>query len=406
MCRRGSVGLMTGVALVPLIAAAGAGIDMARLGLAKAALQAAVDDAALAGATAYQSANASGTASAVALSYFNLNVGTLANLVAITGATATPAQGVNAYNYSSYNVTVAATGTMSASLMSIVNIRSMTVEARATAANPVVQPIVTLGFVGANAADWNAVFMYAVPNNANGTPDYAAYPPLSQVWQVGSNCNAGSSFWTSNARCNGQPGAVAPTTQSFPSVAATTPLGFALVNMRRGLDAPNTAYASANQYGAAPGNLQILSTGPMSLGQGPAQNTDNSPAIWKLFTGITLNQPATHYSDVNKTNTPNCALIIQQVDPNNLPTSPPTSGQCYSTSDSRTGQQFANSSCSQLAGRTMMYWWNDMGGGTDDVDYNDFYYTLRCAPGTASPNGGTFATGAPASASRTVALIQ
>ena len=42
-----------------------------------------------------------------------------------------------------------------------------------------------------------------------------------------------------------------------------------------------------------------------------------------------------------------------------------------------------------MNGNTYKYWWNDMGGGGDDKDYNDSYYTFSCTVGAGSGTGNT-----------------
>jgi hypothetical protein len=47
----------------------------------------------------------------------------------------------------------------------------------------------------------------------------------------------------------------------------------------------------------------------------------------------------------------------------------------------------ADPSCSDLSGNSYKYYWNDMGGTTDDLDYNDMEYTFSCSGGSGSGNG-------------------
>ncbi|WP_267360907.1 MULTISPECIES: pilus assembly protein TadG-related protein [unclassified Methylobacterium] len=53
------------------------------------------------------------------------------------------------------------------------------------------------------------------------------------------------------------------------------------------------------------------------------------------------------------------------------------SGSCFSSLPS-----YATINCSQARGKTITYYWNDMGGLVDDKDYNDAVMTISC-PGTA-----------------------
>ena len=118
---------------------------MARLTLAKTALQTAVDEAALAGAAAYQSGTQAGTGTAAATTYFNTDIATMGGLVTINSVTVTPAIGTNAAGFPSYNISVSVSATMSYSLMTVMNLKTATLTAQATAANPMVQPVITVG---------------------------------------------------------------------------------------------------------------------------------------------------------------------------------------------------------------------------------------------------------------------
>jgi hypothetical protein len=42
-----------------------------------------------------------------------------------------------------------------------------------------------------------------------------------------------------------------------------------------------------------------------------------------------------------------------------------------------------------------MYWWNDMGAPTDDLDYKNLSYMLTCQPGVTNTDGGTVAAANP-----------
>jgi hypothetical protein len=59
----------------------------------------------------------------------------------------------------------------------------------------------------------------------------------------------------------------------------------------------------------------------------------------------------------------------------------------------------AQVSCSQRAGQTIGFFWNDMGGPSDDLDYNDAQYKFSCASSSGSSGSGS---GGPTS----VVLIQ
>ena len=76
------------------------------------------------------------------------------------------------------------------------------------------------------------------------------------------------------------------------TVTASQPRAFMLVSMRLGVGGPAASGGSSDLYGAAPGNLEVVSTAPLSLGQGPAQNTNAKPAIIQQLTDALNMQPA------------------------------------------------------------------------------------------------------------------
>ncbi len=246
--------------------------------------------------------------------------------------------------------------------------------------------------------------MYGVPKGSDGKYNYTKFPTfnttnpqVSQFYEVGSNCNGNvNSNWSSSSLCNSAFGAIAPVVNSF-YIPPDQPIAFMFVNMNSG-ELPYGQGYGANTYLSQPGWPQIVTTAAMSLGQSPTENTNNSVSIIYNLTKFNVFGGVTKYltSQASPTSpTPNCAVQIVQVDPNNLPTSPPpnTSGHCFATSGG--GSQFANLSCNQIAGRTFMYWWNDMGGKNDDKDYNDLSFTLTCVPGVTNPDGGTLYQNSP-----------
>lgn len=409
---------MTAAGLIPFMISIGVAVDMSRLGMAKAVLQAAADEAALAGASAYQTSGQVVTAQTVATSYFNRAIGLQAALVVAPSVTVTAAPGQFQANVPSNNVTVTATARLQTTFLSFAKIDAVNLRASATAANPwgsqVMQPVISSGFLGSSAGDWNSVWMYAVPLVV-GVPNFNLYPPFNQFYEIASNCSAATnSNWQPTSQCNGWQGAVVPSTQAFPPVAANQPLAFVMFNMTSG-EFPHGQGYSSNQYGSANGDMRLQVTAALALGFGPAA-LDDTARVWiDLFFNGLLGSPnltrgtdaITHYSDVNLSSTPNCGLIIQVVDPAHPPTLPPLpSGYCYSLSDQRAGLQYANLSCAQMNGRTFIYWWNDMGGNPDDKDYNDMWFSIRCVPTPSNTNGGYLYSGPAPAANLSTALIQ
>lgn len=403
--RRGAIGMIMAVAAVPLVMSVAVGVDTARLVQAQKTLQGAADGAALAGAAVYLDDSSASNAQKVGTQYFNTF--SQAATVSLSNLAVTPKNGQYNSSNPGHSVTVDATATMATTFLSVANIKTLALKAHAVASNPQVQPVVTLGSVGSTAADWNSAYMYAVPTGANGLPDYTQFPPLSEFYEIGSNCSSTyNSNWTSKSACNGGFGATKPSNQTFPKISGNQAIAFMFVNMNNGMFPLGSPSYPGNQYGAKPGSYEIMTSAWMSLPppspgpQGPTYQTDNSPAIIKSLTGYTVSQPSTTYSSLNKSSTPNCALIVQQIDPNNIPSDPPNPGSCFSMSDTNSGVQFANLSCAQMAGRTFMYWWNDMGGSKDDFDYKNLYFTVKCVSGSVNPDGGTLQNqAAPPSAS-------
>ena len=398
--RGGNVAIIVAVSATPVIIAVGAGMDISRMAGGKATLQNAADAAALAGATLYTSSSKTTNAQTSAQNYFDKYAQGRDLTVSSRTVTAAPSSS----NSSLLTVSVDATATLQTTFGGLVGFSTMTVKAHSVAAIPTARPVVTPG-PGAGspsqvlsasgpksyAYDWNSAYLYGVPKSSSGQYDYTQYPPLSQFYEVASNCSSAiDAMWTSKSACNGGFGAVAPVNLNY-DIPPDQPIAFMFVNMNNGMFPPGGAGGyGQNQYGSQPGWYQLMTTATMSLGQSPSQITDNSVNIVRNLTGFNLSQGSTTYSKVNNSAKSNCAIQIQLVtDPSNLPTNPPYPGQCLAANDPASGYQYANLSCNQINGRTFMYWWNDMGANPDDFDYKNLYFTLTCRPGVTNPDGGT-----------------
>jgi Flp pilus assembly protein TadG len=407
---RGGIALVFALAIVPLMAAAGISVDLARLVVAQTSLQAIVDSSALAGATAYRTAAQSTTATTVASNYFSRNASS--SWLSVATPTIAAATGFSEAGYTSYTVSVSVAATMTTTVMGVVGVKTLSLHASAVAANPIVQPIITVSPPGSDAADWNAVYMFAIPTGPNGQPNYSQMPTASNLYEIASNCSAaGDSDWTTQSACNAMPGGTMPVNQTFPAISGTQPLGFLFENMDNAMApaAGPAIYVSGenglNYYGAFMGNVMLFNTawvnsapGVMS-GNSPSYLTDSSATLMPSLTGpqsgmTALNYTTKTHSGVSPYLGTNCSVVIQIVDPNNIPawwTFYNNSGQvqkCHNPNETATGLQYANLSCAQMNGQTFMYWWNDMGGYPDDFNYVDLYYTVRCVPGFGNPNGG------------------
>ena len=427
--RRGTVAAMMAVSLIPLFIAIGVGVDMSRLATAKSTLQQMADEAALAGAAAYQTTGQQTSAQNVAVAYFNKAVALQSGLVTGAVLTASGAPGNYSASVPSNNMAVSVTASMPTMFMSLANINSIAITAKATAANPWVaptgtgtqaqwQPVISSGFLGSSAGDWNSVYMYAVPL-VNGTPNWSYLPPIANLYEVASNCSAATNVnWTSNSQCNASvkpffTGQVVSTSQSIPPVASNQPLAFVFFNMTHGMSPVSANSGYANQYGSQGGDMRLHVTVGFPLGMGPA-GLDDSPDNYvnDMFnstgskTAYKSTGTSTTYSSVNQSATPNCAVEVQVIDPANPPALPPVQYKCFSLTDPAAGSQYMNLTCAQMNGRTFVYWFNDMGGNPDDKDYNDLWFAIKCVPAPAPSNGGYLYSGTQTASPTTVALIK
>ena len=429
---RGSLMPMFAVMAVPVMMSVGVGVDMTRVVLARADLQGAVDGAALAAATAAGSqttaASASTVATNVATTYFN-SAG-LGPSVAITPGTLTITAQTSSATPPTYTVAVSASATMATTFLKVLSAvpgaasySTMPLAAHAKASNPSVpgsstsstsspttyQPVITIGRMKSSSWDWNSAYLYIVPADSNGV-HYDQYPAASTMYEIGSNCSwrsgmyqSPSSWGRGGSLCNDEFQPTVPAGQTLPVVTPDQVLAILFVNQTGGL----TNYGGTF-YGAKYGYYNLFSTAAMSSTSGPAGITNTSATVYnEVFPAPTLVQPKTAYTSGGTS--VNCSVIIQQIDPGNPPSNAPSTGSCFSPTDSASGAQFANLTCGQMAGRTFMYWWNDMGGTIDDKDYNDFWFSLTCTPGATSTNGGTISSGTTtttANAQNTVTLIQ
>jgi Flp pilus assembly protein TadG len=373
--RKGNIAILFAISIFPIMATVGAAIDTTRAWDAQQELQDAVDAATIASASAYTDSTQASLATTIAKQYilgYSLHEGTtiVAGYPAVSFAQETDSSG-----NSSYNATITVNAVMQNTFMAAFGFSSQALSATATAINPILRPIFKSSHFGASAADWNTVYMYPVPLNSNGQPNYLGIPNSSSLYEIDSNCNSKSINWSSKSPCNSQPGAIVPSNQTMPTLSATQPMAFVLNNVTGGLLVPpnagkdykNYGYGS-NQYGSEYGGINwFTSAAPMS---------DTSPDVYTThFHSNAFGLPTN--SVIYPANT-NCSLMVEVVDPNNLPTKPPASGQCFANNGSAGGVNYAAITCSAIAGRTLMFWWNDMGGQTDDKDYNDAYYTVSC----------------------------
>ena len=341
--RSGAVAMMMCLLAVPMFLAVGGAIDYSRAIHFRSELQGAVDAAAIAGVSAYVSATSSGTATTVANNFMGNSIALLQPNGGVN-ATPTPSTLTSGGTLKGYLMTVAATGTMPTTFLGLLQ-PSISVAVTATAENPIVNISPTAAgqasAFSASAVDLNSVSWYVVPTDGSVPPATALTP-----------------LWSSQ-------GVTSPAATSF-QVPASAHIGFAMTNV--------TASFYTNQYGSVGGTSHTF-------------YSHLNPPTNSTLGYNSLNNPR-NVNGVNGSTGNNCALQVMTVPASGvMPT--PAAGSC-----SPYTQPVANSqpSCSQLGPNTKLaYFWNDMGGYTDDKDYNDAQYTFSCA-GTGTPVAGS-ATG-------------
>lgn len=426
--KRGNVAVIVAFSTIPLLATVGVGIDVTRMIQARETLRSATNAAALAGATFYTDASKGPAAVNTATNYFNkYSLNGELTLSAVASVTATPSASAGTPN----KITVTATGSIPTTMMKLVGYSTMSMTSTAvagidTVTPPILHPIITAapGTGSASqllskataqigAGDWNTAFMYPVPLLSN-TPDYRvnSMPLISTMYEIGSTCGTIDQYWITTARCNGLPRSIPAQNVNFPYYNPNQPLAFLFLDMNNGADAaPGQSGYGANQYGTQPGDYHILSTAPLSQVQPeePSSISDNSVTTLKVLDPVTfanLSQGATTFTTSHKGY--NCALQIEDVtNVNPLPLYPPSrraapdpAGQrCFKIGDAAddllSGRAYANLSCNQIGGRTLMYWWNDMGYYKDDYDYRNLTYLLSCTAGVTNPDNGTYGSTPP-----------
>ncbi len=335
----GTVAVLFGVMLVPLIIAIGAGLDYGRDAAIRAKLQSAVDGAALAGASAYTSPAAQSQATALAQDYVGKGTAALPSGVTVTSSTITPGT-TGSGNTLAY--TMAVTVTISVPPLFLTLIRGpVAVTVSAKAKNPVVTATISGNGFKSSACDANSVYWYIVPANG-GVPDSSA---LNFIWSNSDATQPALSI----------------------SLAASQKIGFAMKNVTGG----QCSYGN-NQYGSKAGDTQWFYSSLVP------PNAD-----WNIAPGG--NSTGTHGTYPT---TKDCSLQVLKGTwsgrSNSWVFSSP-SAMCFSATSTPTMSSVTTNaapSCSDLNGTEYQWAWNDMGGNPDDVDYNDLVFNLQCSGGT------------------------
>ena len=414
---KSSVGVVVAISIVPMLVSVGMAIDMSHGVATRAALLAVADDAAMAGANAFTDSTQGATAQSVATAYVTGYV--QKSGMTLTSYQVTPyaqnSPGSPSPNFNSVSVSMSAT--VPTLLLGVIGSKGVNITSKSVAGiSPTLLPQticapstgcpsqLTASAVKSTAADFNSVYLYGVPKDGTGKYNFYLYPAVSGLWEVGSNCNGYvDSNWTSASRCNSMYGAtVSPSQSKVFSLPPDQPIAMMFVNQNNGQAPSNSNGYGANQYGLQPGQIALMFTALLSQATpaSPSSVSDSTAQILQNAFGYTIQSQNTHYNTTyttQKTATlSNCSVqIVQVLDPTNPPTKPPYPGQCLAPNDPKSGYQYANLSCNQIAGRTFMYWWNDMGANPDDYDYGNLGYMLTCQPGVTSTDGGTIASANP-----------
>jgi len=332
---RGVTALMFGLLLIPLFLAIGAGVDYARGTQFKAQLQGIVDQAAVSGSAAFSNCSVASTASTVATNYFNTATSALPpNNGFGSGPTVTVTPTSCSTSATSFTVTVSATTSIKTTLMSIF-VSTLPITVSATASMPGVQITFDFGNFSSSACDTNTIYWYYVPSD-NSLPSTSN---LNELWTNATGAANNSS-----------------TTQSVP---ASQKIGFALTNVTGG----NCGNYGSNQYGGTYGSTHTFYSQLSPPNSNAYSSTSSKDCSLQVVEGTTSHGSTTYANP---------------------------GSQCYTSSTSPTMTSVltdADPTCSDLNGNSYKYYWNDMGGSSDDLDYNDMEYTFSCSGGSGSGNG-------------------
>jgi len=332
--RRGTVAVLTGLLIVPLMVSAGVAVDLSRATAVQAALQNAADSAALAGAGVYTSAQAAATASSEATSYITrataaLPAGDNAQFSVATGSV-TDSTG----QVAGYTVTVTATATMPTTLMSLVT-PSVATSASSTAENKLLTITPNNASVARGNPDSDTVYWYVVHQDGS-------LPDASDLHPMFSNRDG-----------------EAPDTLAPIRFAAGQTIGFALANQTGG----NAPYGD-NQYGGEQGQTHMF------YSQLSVPNADAYPS-------------EKH----------NCSLQVTAGQAASGSQGQGNNGQ----QDSSDGEDHSHPTpvsgtmdCMHTPGETLTLAWDDMGGQSDDRRFNSVSFTVSCpAAPTSGASGGS-----------------
>ncbi|HYL32135.1 MAG TPA: TadE/TadG family type IV pilus assembly protein [Stellaceae bacterium] len=358
---RGNVALFFGLMLTPLLFAVGGGIDYARGTQARVMLQSIVDSAAISGAAAYTAPSAQANATALAQAFVTKGTASLPSNITVKSTVITPGT-IGSGNNVAYTMSVSISASMPTTLMGLF-MRTMNVTVFAAAKNPVVtMTFDTTGFTS-SACDANSLYWYVVPANG-GVPNANT---LNNV------------VWTNTSSSN-------PNTVSI-TVAASQQIGFAFKNVTGGRPSSlgGCNYGN-NTYGSRNGDTQWFYSSLIP------PNSQANTAPGGASTGTHGVYPTTQ----------DCSMqVLQGTLRYGSWTYPSAPQQCFTATGSgdwgakKTSVSWSQAllnaapNCAALGGNSFQYAFNDMGGTSDDYDYNDLVFNLQCSGGSGAGTGTT-----------------
>lgn len=363
--RRGAIALQFAILVAPMTLAVGAAVDYSRSVHYRAELQGVADSAALAAATLWKGGTTSAAATTAANNYITAGVSRLPPNGGVTPTVATSSSNIG------YSADVTLTSSMNTTFLGTV-MPSIPVTVYATALNPKPYGHFCAGGASsssglcasnasafsASAADTNKVYWYYVPSDGS-------VPADSDM----------TLLWSNAAHANNNP-------QPIP-LDSNQQVGFALRNTTANYGSYTNSQGHSvqytNQYGSAPGDTHTFYSHLV-----PPSNSSN---------GYNSSNNPGNANSVNGSTGKNCAM---QVTVNNSSTgnatAPSFSGSCPDDSNTSV-TQYSAPTCSQLGGKMITFYFNDMGGRTDDKDFNDGVFTYYCGGNGTGSGGSTGSTG-------------
>lgn len=138
---------------------------------------------------------------------------------------------------------------------------------------------------------------------------------------------------------------------------------------------PPTSITAGQKMGFALKNVTGGITGYGPNGYSAAQGTTHWFYSHLMPPSSQAYSPVTHPQD--------CSLQVLV----SGSSSAPKSGSCFSSLPT-----YSAVNCSEVPGKTLTFYWNDMGGPKDDYDYNDAVYTVTCSKNSATTQTGVTLT--------------